>query len=62
MKNQILSLQHEASAERRAKRAILQIQKWIEKKYPKLAAAAKAQLIAECLIELTEERKFPAQG
>jgi hypothetical protein len=36
---------------------VQQIQTWIEKKYPRLAASAKAKMIIECLIELTEERK-----
>lgn len=62
MKNQIPSLQHEASAELQAKKAIQQIQKWIENRYPKLAATSKAQMIIECLIELTEERKFMAHS
>ena len=41
-----------------AKKAVQQIQSWVEKKYPRLAASAKTQMIIECLIELTEERKF----
>lgn len=41
-----------------AKKAVQQIQSWIEKKYPRLAASAKTQMIIECLIELTEEKKF----
>jgi hypothetical protein len=59
MKNQITSVRHDA-ADLQAKKAIHQIQKWIEKKNPRLAAAAKTRLIIECLIELTEERKFLA--
>ena len=43
-----------------AKKAVKQIQGWVEKKYPRLAASVKTQLIVECLIELTEERKFQA--
>jgi hypothetical protein len=43
-----------------AKKAVKQIQSWVEKKYPRLAATAKTQIIIECLIELTEERKFLA--
>lgn len=58
MKNQIPSLRQDLSAERHAQKAVLQIQKWVEKKYPKLAASAKTKMIIECLIELTEERKF----
>jgi hypothetical protein len=41
-----------------AKKAAQQIQTWIEKKYPRLAASAKTRMIIECLIELTEERNF----
>jgi len=62
MKNQTTVLPPQASAELRAKKAIQQIQKWIEKRYPKLAGAAKTQMIVECLIELTEERKFLAHN
>lgn len=43
-----------------AKKAVQQIQKWIEKKYPRLTAAVKTKLITECLIELSEERRFQA--
>ena len=43
-----------------AKKAVKQIQGWVEKKYPRLAATVKTQMIIECLIELTEERKFLA--
>jgi len=41
-----------------AKKAVQQIQTWIEKKYPRLAASTKTKMIIECLIELKEERKF----
>jgi len=41
-----------------AKKAVQKIQSWIEKKYPGLAASAKTKMIIECLIELTEEKKF----
>jgi hypothetical protein len=43
-----------------AKKAMHQIQSWIEKKYPGLANSAKTKMIIECLIELSEERKFLA--
>jgi hypothetical protein len=43
-----------------AKKAAQQIQTWMEKKYPRLAASTKTKMIIECLIELTEERKFIA--
>lgn len=43
-----------------AKKAVQQIQTWMEKKYPRLANAAKTKMIIECLIELTEEKKFSA--
>jgi hypothetical protein len=54
MKNPNQTLHNE---EFHAKKAVQQIQTWIEKKYPRLAASAKAKMIIECLIELTEERK-----
>ena len=41
-----------------AKKAVQQIQIWIEKKYPRLANSQKTKMIIECLIELSEERKF----
>jgi hypothetical protein len=43
-----------------AKKAVVQIQNWIEKKYPGLTTSTKTKMIMECLIELTEERKFLA--
>lgn len=55
MKNQSQTLPKE---EFHAKKAAQQIQTWIEKKYPRLAASAKTKMIIECLIELTEERKL----
>lgn len=41
-----------------AKKAVQQIQTWIEQKYPRLAHSAKTKMIIECLIELSEERKL----
>lgn len=58
MKNFQLFQRQPSSAEKHAQKAILQIQKWVEKKYPSLAGAAKAKIIIECLIEVTEEKKF----
>jgi|GEM_PF-2272514 len=43
-----------------AKKAVVQIQNLIEHKFPRLKASAKTKMIIECLIELTEERKFLA--
>lgn len=43
-----------------AKKAAQQIQSWMEKKHPRLANATKTRMIIECLIELSEERKFLA--
>jgi hypothetical protein len=57
MKNPNQSLRKEES---QAKKAAQQIQIWMEKKYPRVAASAKTKMIIECLIELTEERKFLA--
>lgn len=58
MKNPNQTLRSEGIEEFHANKAVQQIQAWIEKKYPKLAASAKARMIIECLIEITEERKF----
>jgi hypothetical protein len=58
MKNQ--TLRRKGSEELQAKKAVQRIQTIIEKKYPRLAAAAKTRLIIECLIEFTEERKILA--
>jgi hypothetical protein len=55
MKNPYQTLRKEES---HAKKAVQQIQLWIEKKYPMLANSAKTKMIIECLIELSEERKF----
>jgi len=55
MKNPNQTLRKE---EFHAKKAVQQIQSWIEKKYPCLAASAKTRMIIECLIELSEEKKF----
>lgn len=57
MKKQLSTLRTE---EFQAQKAVQQIQKWIEKKYPRLASSTKTKMIIECLIELTEERKFIA--
>jgi len=62
MKNQNQLLRYEVTAERKAKKAAQQIQKWIEKQYPRLASSAKTKMIIECLIELSEERKHLAQA
>ena len=50
----------DSSADIQAKKAIQRIQKWVEKKYPLAATAFKTRLIVECLIELTEEKKYMA--
>lgn len=55
MKNPNQTLHKE---EFQAKKAVKQIQTWIEKRYPFLATSAKTRMIIECLIEITEERKF----
>ncbi len=57
MKNPNQTLRKE---ELHAKKAAQQIQSWIEKKYPRLASAAKTKMIIECLIELREEENFIA--
>lgn len=60
MKNQNETLRYRSPEELHAKKAVQRIQKLIEKKYPKLAAAAKTKMVIECLIELTEERRVLA--
>jgi hypothetical protein len=55
MKNPNQKLHKEES---HAKKAVQQIQSWIEKSYPRLASSTKTKMIIECLIELSEERKF----
>ena len=55
------TLRFEGTEEFHAKKAIQQIQKWIEKHHPRLAASAKTRMIMECLIELSEERKLLAR-
>jgi hypothetical protein len=57
MKNPIQAPHKENS---HATNAVLQIQTWVEKKYPRLAGSVKTKMIIECLIELREESKFLA--
>ena len=58
MKNFHLFHGQQSPAEKHAQKAISQIQKWVGKKYPLLAGSAQAKMIIECLIEVTEEKKF----
>lgn len=60
MKNLSRSFVKDPKAEIQAKKAIKRIHDWVEKKYPLTASALKTRLILECLIEITEERKFIA--
>jgi hypothetical protein len=60
MKNPNQALQHEGAAELQAKMAIRKIRKMIEEKYPVMSSVSKARLIMECLIEVSEERKYLA--
>ena len=57
MKNQLVISVME-SPEARARKAVQHIQKWFEENHPQATTAVKANLILECLIEVTEERKF----
>lgn len=57
MKNQKLFLHSEES---HAQKTVQQIQKWLEEKYPRLTASTKTRILIECLIELSEEKKFQA--
>ena len=59
MKNSTPSLQRD-SAEIQARKAIQRIKQWSKQNYPGLATTARARLIMECLIEITEEKKFLA--
>jgi len=43
-----------------AKKAVHQIQSWLERKYPRLANSTKTKMIIECLVELSEEKKLLA--
>jgi hypothetical protein len=43
-----------------AQKAVQQIQKWVEERYPRLTISTKTRILIECLIELSEERKFLA--
>ena len=58
MKSQITTFRYEGQAEMKAKKAIQLIYKWVENRYPKLAANSKSRLIAECLTEVEKERKI----
>ena len=59
MKNSSTTLQRDM-AETQARKAIQKIKEWSKQNYPGLAAAARSRIIMECLIELTEEKKFLA--
>jgi len=57
MKNQNQPLYTE---QMHAQKAVQQIQKWLEERYPRLTTSTKTRILIECLIELSEERKFQA--
>ena len=61
MKNQHQTLQKDSSSEVRANKAIQNIQKWMDKRYPVMASITRSKMIMECLIEINEERRFLAQ-
>ena len=61
MKNQHQTLQKDSSSEVRAKKAIQNIQKWMDKRYPVMASVSRSRLIIECLIEINEERRYLTQ-
>jgi hypothetical protein len=61
MTNSNQTLHKDGLSELRAQMAIQRIQKSIEQRYPVMEEGSKARLIIECLIELTEERKFLAK-
>jgi hypothetical protein len=61
MTNSNQTLYKDGLSQLRAKMAIQRIQKSIETRFPVMAEGSKARLIIECLIELSEERKFLAK-
>jgi hypothetical protein len=61
MKNQHQTLLKDSKSDVQAKKAIHNIQKWIDKRYPVMASITRSKLILECLIELNEEKRFLAQ-
>ncbi|MGZ5190670.1 MAG: hypothetical protein ACXWCZ_06585 [Flavisolibacter sp.] len=61
MKNQHQTLQKDSTSELRAKRAIQNIHKLMDKRYPVISSITRSQMIIECLIELNEEKRFLAQ-
>ena len=61
MKNQHQTLQKEGTSELRASKAIQNIQKWMDTRYPVMASISRSKLILECLIEINEERRFLAK-
>ena len=61
MKNQHQTLQKDSKSHVQAKKAIQNIQKWMDKRYPVMASITRSKLILECLIELNEEKQYLAQ-
>ena len=61
MKNQHQTLQKDSTSDVRAKKAIQNIQKWMDKRYPVMASVSRSRLIIECLIEINEEKRYLAQ-
>ena len=58
MQNPILTLQNEASAARKANKAIQTIYNLIDAKDSSMSDSSKSQLILECLLELREEERL----
>ncbi len=56
MKNQTNHLRVEGFAEMHAEKAIKQITKLVEERYPQISAPTKSRLIAQCLVEINYER------
>lgn len=61
MKNLHQTLQKEGTSELHAEKAIQNIQKLIQTRYPLMASLSRSKMIIECLIELNEEKRFLAQ-
>jgi hypothetical protein len=58
MKDLTTALLQEGKAEMQASKAIQQLFKFVDERYPSLAVLTKERMIAECIIELSLENKF----
>jgi N-acetyl-anhydromuramyl-L-alanine amidase AmpD len=58
MKKQATKTSNEGYAEMQAQQAIKLITQWIEERYPKISSRTKARVIAQCLIEVRDEKRY----